>query len=259
MSPSSSRPAIQRSFVIEWTSYTCTWKHTPHLDNFQSRMNWENYEDGCRLLVLPGSLDEKAVQKLTTCCEVEREFLHAYMQKGLYRPRYRSGGASEKSWCWKFPQLLSFDEHAEEKCTGSLGKVELLGAYLWVGTDIDILIVEPWFPRATGVKQPSALEDDILGVLADRGSTLSVADYVGKLIYKRWVEYMARLDITEAVSSVLWELTAAVEQNIEQTKFMRHQRDGELLIADEEAWNNIMSMIKHRENLKMLEHWEKWK
>jgi hypothetical protein len=145
----------------------------------------------------------------------------------------------------------------EETSTGGNGKAELLTAYLWKKGNTHILIVEPSSLHSMGRLPSPTLEDDIRNEFVGDCYGLSVEEHVSLLIYERWLDCMACLKMTEATSSVLWELTIAVDYNIEQTRYMRRQ-DWDMCFEDEEdAWNNIISMIKHRETLKMLEQQDK--
>lgn len=180
------------------------------------------------------------VGMLTSYTRVTPKFLREHVWGvGMYRARGRSCKNSAKSWCWKVPR------HAQSD-------VGLFYASLWVADEMSILLVQQHpHPLIEEKFHSSALEDEVWAALDGKGCDLSVEDHVSQLIYERWIDFMVELKMTDATATVLWELLAAVEYNLEQLIYMRQQNG--ILLIEEEAWDRVRRMIMDRIALKRLE------
>lgn len=253
MASSNDELALHQGFVLERA--LCGWTPTPMctLEAFQSQMASKNTIRDFKTIVLPGEVDRSIGDMLLSDAGVDEEFLDAHQHLDPYRPRGRRSQDAPVACIWKFPQRFQYGSSCDENVYAAISAhegIEVLNASLWLHGRMAMLFIE----RPQNILEKLndlPLEDELRELIPQADPAVSIEDFVSQLIYERWVDAVAQFHVSYVTGSFLWYVAEAVEQNLDQAKYLAFRKRS-VEIATEEAWEGILRRLDRRVRIKAI-------
>ncbi|RFU74462.1 cysteine protease [Trichoderma arundinaceum] len=247
MTPKSNEEAFLGSAVVGWAKYG---RDNVAMSTTGDLRQQLSYQGPGRLIVISGHLDEANI-KVLELFGVEKGFLDAYKERKAYTPK-DIRECPIKSWCWKYPQLLPEGHFKEAICATEGQQVVLLNVSLWVGSPVPILFIERPVALPLGIppqKAPTSLETELLEAFAT--SARSLESRLGQVVHERWRDLLARLGMNHASGEAYWDMTMAVEQNLDHARRL-HRESTFMCGVEVQDWEDILLRLGRRVGIKAL-------
>ncbi|KAL7948246.1 hypothetical protein V8C42DRAFT_245899 [Trichoderma barbatum] len=162
---------------------------------------------------------------------------------------------------WKFPQRLRGGHGYGGKTYSVAGwKAVLLSVSLWAETTPMVFIERPCTsPDAPEEEFHSpTFEADIVSVFAnnlcDAQDDAAPEKFINEMVYDRWTALVAEMRPGDMDREMLFDFLAAVEQNLEQARYLTTRRKP-LRLADVQGWREILRRLQRRASVMATGGW----
>ncbi|KAL6813621.1 hypothetical protein V8C40DRAFT_270292 [Trichoderma camerunense] len=149
---------------------------------------------------------------------------------------------------WRFPQLVTDGwECSDTKISSALGKHVVLSASFWCAKVPMLFVSQPMFTtRSSRPFEDKCLDQEIAWDFPPQYSgEMKIEEYINFKVYHRWVAFLGALRPSDLTREMLFEVTRALEQNLEEARYLLG-RGWAMSGANVGDWKELLDRLMRR-------------